>query len=144
MDATMQKPRATGAFCYLARRNMMGRMEGITYQEFLAIARGQEARDRDRFTGRDSHSDQPMFDASTGQLAGTQDLLEMMAKAWDGVVATLQEWVNRIMEAVTTWANSAAVRETFARLSKLASELEKPAPPRHTYPRPHREWWNRR
>jgi hypothetical protein len=37
-----------------------------SYEAYLEAVRKQEQRDRDRFTGQDSHDDQPLYDARTG------------------------------------------------------------------------------
>jgi hypothetical protein len=38
-----------------------------SYEAYLEAVRKQEQRDRDRFTGQDSHDAEPMYDARTGQ-----------------------------------------------------------------------------
>lgn len=87
---------------------------GTTYEDYLQAVRTQQERDRDRFTGRDSHGDEPMYWAETGQQEMDLSFLRRL----------------RIEN-----------QKPFTFYITSAAKAAKPA--RHSYPKPRREWWNR-
>lgn len=111
----------------------------LSYEEFLRRTREQEARDRDRFTGHDSHEAQPVYDARSGDLVLNDAALADLHAA----MQTIIDGFRQFMASLTTALQPAidAIVATSRELERLAAE---PPPKRHTYPKPHREWWNRR
>lgn len=121
-----------------------------SYEEYLERVRAQGERDRDRFIGVDSHEGEPVYDARDGSLASgsvaesfTFDADEFMRLFNERFQPAFQEMV-RSMEQIAL-----VFRPLLERLAEetpqrpLVGVLNSEKRPRHTYPRPRREWWLR-
>lgn len=73
-------------------------MTETTYDEYRAAIAAQTQRDRDRFTGIDSHPEAPMYSAETGLRLNTWSFQEpVYAAPWDDYV-----WTTRISDSTFT------------------------------------------
>lgn len=82
-----------------------------TYEEYLEAVRTQQERDRDRFTGRDSHAEQPMYSAETGQPE-----FDTPAFDWDSIIRVDMPLVDVATFDLNAFRNLFAVQITNAML----------------------------
>lgn len=131
--------------------------EEVSYAEYLAIVREQEARDRDRFMGHDSHEGQPMYSADSGAMLldigdhSIDDMKELFARAREAaekMAAEMLAFMNDLMfgtgPAEPLGILHAGPGRSLRSLPKKGGRAKTPRAERHTYPKPQREWWNRR
>lgn len=119
---------------------MNGMRDAGSYEEYRASVQAQAMRDKDRFTGVDSHSEEPMYAADNGMPPTLSDFVAAGDALSTWFVEVFQPVVQKAVRDLTLlWAEW----ETRLRTT-LAEDGGHRAISRHSYPRPHREWWNRR
>lgn len=107
-----------------------------SYEDYLRSVREQEERDRDRFTGVDSHADKPLYSAETGPSIG--DFIQ--------VALTFEQRFNEFSEQMEAAARDMAESFTFLLRTGLRGSACCGSAPvtAHSYPRKHGQWWLRR
>lgn len=135
-------------------------MSGGTYAEYLETVRRQEQRDRDRFMGHDSHDDEPRYAAANGSALDMVDIslsvdalvsgFETLNQAMTKCAQETAEFLNVVMFGDPSAAQPLGILQMTTRESRSLRTLPKAQrkeraskKPRHTYPKPHAEWWNR-
>lgn len=73
-----------------------------SYEAYLEAVRRQEQRDRDRFTGQDSHDAEPMYDARTGQpewlITPDADGVRMVAGGLTVQIAVTRQMIDDVVD----------------------------------------------
>lgn len=127
----------------------MQRAEPGAYEEYLERVRAQSQRDRDRFVGADRHDAEPVYDARDGSLTrglpppfDVEEFMRLFNARFQPEWQRLRSSVEAVIEALRPWFDQLPVEDEEDK-RPFVGILNSEKRPRHTYPRPRREWWIR-